>query len=199
MATILTLVDRLLYRAAARPNGALFFACCVTAYTLAFALPLNYLTDNHTMKVVYSACAWVPLPFVWWFLFRGFIVPLFNRKADDDHHGNVFSYFFGLGAKLVAMSTIYMIMYIWDAHTFELISVSSKLNEWGMFVALSGYLTVGTAGPSTFDTTAPLSALITSLDLFLSFFMNMVILTSVIKNNLGAIRQAAVYHKPTDN
>lgn len=191
--SLLGFIDRLLYRAAARPAGALFFGCCAVGYVLPFVLCLHYMPDNHVMKIVFSACVWVPLPFAWWFLIRGFIAPLFNSKADDDQHANVVSFMVALGVKIIGMSTIYMIMYVWRTYTFELLSVTPYLNTWGMFIAMSTYLTAGTAPPSTFDTTSPLSALITALDIYISYALNLIIFTSVVRNAMNAVKEKAVY------
>lgn len=191
-------ISRLFYRSAARPAGALLFACLVTGYSLAFILPLNFLPHNHAMKIVYTACSWFPLPLAWWFLLRGFIWPIFNNKRNDDLHANVFSYLLALGAKIVAMTSIYMIMYIWEPKTFEILSVDSRLNAWGMFVALATYVTAGTAPVSTFDTTAPLSALIVALDLFMSYAMNFIVFVTIVVNALKKIGSTATYVKTNE-
>lgn len=188
-------ISRLFYRSAARPAGALLFACLVTGYSLAFILPLTFLPHNHAMKIVYTVCSWFPLPLTWWFLLRGFIWPIFNNKKNDDLHASVFSYLLAISAKIVSMASIYMIMYIWEPKTFEILSVDSRLNAWGMFVAMSSYITSGTAPVSTFDTTAPLSALIVALDLFMSYAMNFIVFVTIVVNALKKITNASVYVK----
>ncbi len=185
-------ISRFFYRAAAWPLSALFYSCLVTGYILAFTLPLHFLEHNHTMKIVYSVFVALPLPFTWWFLLRGFIWPIFNKKKNDDYNAHVFSYLFALIAKILSMSSIYMIMYIWDHKTFEVISVDSRLNAWAMFIALASYLTIGNAPPSTFDTTAPLSALIAALDIFMSFAMNFIIFVTIVSRTLRKVDMSAV-------
>lgn len=185
-------ISRFYYKAAARPYIALFYACLVTGYILAFTLPLHFLEHNRTMKIVYSIFVAVPLPFTWWFLIRGFIWPIFNKKKNDDNNAHVFSYLLALIAKLLSMSTIYMIMYIWEPKTFEIISVDSRLNAWGMFIALATYLTAGTGPPSSFDTTAPLSALIAAMDIFMSFSMNFIVFVTIVSKTLRNVDSKSV-------
>ena len=185
-------ISRLFYRASSRPDRAFFYAFLVTAYTVAFTMTLSELSHNHTMKIVYSVFVAMPLPFTWWFLLRGFIWPIFNNKKNDDLHANAFSYLWVLVAKIISMSSIYMIMYVWEPKTFEIISVDSLRNAWAMFIAMSTYITAGTAPPSSFDTTAPLSAMIAALDLYISFFMNFVVFVTVVANTLRKVNIKSV-------
>ncbi len=153
------------------PGVALFVLLLVAGISAGMIAVVQFAHDHHAAKIAQLVVSIVVASVVTLYVVCGFFVPIYNSIAKDDHSANFFSYMLALATKIIAFSSVYASMYIWNEHTFESLNASTLYGNWLYFLELASYLTLGTAAPCIVDTTAPLSGVLSGCDIFFSKFL----------------------------
>lgn len=133
------------------------------------ATTIVQITDNNEgVRIAYTVLSAFPALISVFLIVYAFVVPLYDRIAGNDANGNFISYAGVLAAKIVAMSMVYMSMYLWNHMTYEEINGGSILENWLYILHYAVCTTFVTAAPSIIDGTKPYVSIVCALDMFLS-------------------------------